>query len=67
MTMSRVFLTCLLGEKEWISGEVLAYDPSTQMMRIKNRNGFVYHRVFNPRSRRNQTDFRLETLESDDA
>jgi hypothetical protein len=63
----RVFLVCLLGEKAWISGEVLAYDRDTKLMRIKNRDGFVYHRYFNPRSRYNRSDFRLETTETDDA
>lgn len=63
----RVFLVCLLGKKEWIAGEVLQFDRSTNRMLLRLKNGAVVDRVFDPKGRYNRTDFRLATYEDDDA
>lgn len=63
----RTFLVCLLGEKEWIVGEVLAFDKGTKMMRIKLKDGMVRMRHFDPKLRYNRSDFRFATTEIDNA
>ena len=63
----RTFLVCLLGKKEWIMGEVLAFDKETKMLRIKLKDGMVRSWHFDPKLRYNRSDFRFATTENDDA
>lgn len=63
----RTFLICRLGVKEWIMGEILAFDRETQMLRIKLKDGMVRSWVFNPKGKYARQDYRIATIEDDDA
>lgn len=61
----RVFLVYVGGAKPRIHAEVLSYDRTTNMMRVKCKNGSEYDRVFLPNSKYNRTDYQLKKETSD--
>lgn len=52
---------------ESIHAEVLSYDRSTNMMRVRVKGGIEYDRHFLPNAKHNRSNFRIATTESDDA
>jgi hypothetical protein len=62
----RVFLLCNLSGKWEIHAEVLSYDRTTNVMRVRLKCGIEHDRIFLPHSKYNRSDFKIETLEDDD-
>lgn len=51
---------------ERVHAEVLSYDRSTSMMRVRVKCGIEYDRMFLPNSRYNRSDYRIATQKDDD-
>lgn len=62
----RVFLVWIGSTPNRVHFEVLSYDRTTHMMKVKCKDGTVYDRIFDPKMKYNRTDYKLVT-ENDDA
>lgn len=62
----RVFLLWVGTEPHRIHFEVLEFDRTTNRMLVRCRNGIEYWRIFYPKMKYNQRDYRLVTDEDED-
>jgi len=62
----RMFLVWVGSDPHHISVEVLSYDRTTNMMRVRCKDGTEYDRIFLPKAKHNQRDFKLVTTEDDE-